>query len=413
MQLGGTLDLEELLSLVLSRLTTLVQAERALCALFDRQGEVQRAVAYNLDWPGPGHPLPVSQGIIQSAREQRRPFFVADAANDADFGEHQSVRMLGLRFMVAVPLLNRGTVIGVLYADSRAGEGFGLEAHAQLLTALARIVTTAIENARLFEEQRFRTRLLAALVHDLRTPLAAVAMNSQMLAGEPGLSAEAGEMIEDLNLGALRLKQQIEHALSLSTAQKQMEAPQRVDVGVVLSAPIRALRSLARDKGLRIALRCAPQLPSALTVPERLLLAVENLVNNALRHGISGSTITIELTVRPDAGPTQAVGRARPDVDLFAQVPALKAAPDTPYIQISVHNIGKPIPDSLLPTVFDPFVSGRPEGTGLGLSIVDQCTRNLGGIAWVESTAAEGTRFSISLPTQLIERIAPQRTPHG
>jgi hypothetical protein len=45
--------------------------------------------------------------------------------------------------------------------------------------------------------------------------------------------------------------------------------------------------------------------------------------------------------------------------------------------------------------------TGGVRSTGLGLSIVDQCVRHLGGSVWVESSQAQGTWFTFSLPTEV------------
>ena len=59
LQFGSTLSLERLLPLVLDRVTAVLDAERALFAILDASGQIERAVVHNLEWEGPGHPLPV------------------------------------------------------------------------------------------------------------------------------------------------------------------------------------------------------------------------------------------------------------------------------------------------------------------------------------------------------------------
>jgi phosphoserine phosphatase RsbU/P len=70
---------------------------------------------------------------------------------------------------------------------------------------------------------------------------------------------------------------------------------------------------------------------------------------------------------------------------------------------LAVHNQGVPIPESLLPHIFDPFRratdSRRSGGLGLGLYIVQQIVLAHGGTIAVRSTEAEGTTFTVRLPS--------------
>jgi GAF domain-containing protein len=183
LQFGATLDLDTLLPLVLTHVTDMLRAERALIALFDLSGEVDRAVVHNLDWGGPGHPLPVSSSLIAQVLRDGRPVVVADASIDEQYQGNLSVRMFGLRFMMGVPIPSRGRVFGVLYVDSQASKVEDLQRETALLEAIGRLVGTAAENARLFEELRYRNRLLAAMVHDFRGLLSVILANGELIAG--------------------------------------------------------------------------------------------------------------------------------------------------------------------------------------------------------------------------------------
>ena len=73
-------------------------------------------------------------------------------------------------------------------------------------------------------------------------------------------------------------------------------------------------------------------------------------------------------------------------------------------VEVSVHNHGTPIPEALLPHLFEPMVRGaeagaRAKGVGLGLYIVREIARAHGGTVRVESRAGDGTTFTLSLPT--------------
>ncbi len=421
LQFGATLDLDRLLPLVLDRVTDLLEAERALFALVDVHGRVERAVLHNLEWEGPGHPLPVSSSLIDEVRATGRAVVVADAQSDAHFQSRQSVQILGLRFMVGVPVHVGGKVGGVLYVDSRAGSGVfkDLKEDLDLLNGLARLVGTAVDNARLFEEQRYRNHLLAQLVHDFRTPLSIISANAEMLtlADATADPAEAVEMAGDIAASAQRMSRMVDNTLELARieAGAANPTPQFVDLGAACGRHLQALEVVARRFGLELASRIPQALPRVHTVPDRVWIILDNLLFNALKHARSGTVITLSLDVRDDAGPGDAQARpADPAASLFRKLSPLVPRPDSKFVEVTVHNHGEPIPPGLLSQLFAAYVRGESgrEGirsTGLGLAIVDQCARFLGGCAWVRSSAKAGTAFSFTLPTSV--QLAREATP--
>jgi signal transduction histidine kinase len=77
---------------------------------------------------------------------------------------------------------------------------------------------------------------------------------------------------------------------------------------------------------------------------------------------------------------------------------------------VEVHNRGEPIPQDLLPRIFDPFRRATDrrgkEGLGLGLYIVGQIVAAHGGEVSVRSTAGEGTTVTVTMPRRRMERPA-------
>jgi signal transduction histidine kinase len=410
-QFGATLDLDRLLPLVLDRMTELLQAERALFALFDTLGRVERAVVRNLEWAGPGHPLPVSSSLIDEVRSTERAVVVADAQSDVQFQSRQSVQILGLRFMVGVPVHVDGRVGGVLYVDSRAGAGVvrDLKDDLELLGGLARLVGTAVENARLFEEQRYRTHLLAQLVHDFRTPLSIISANAEMLTLQEGADPdEQLEMAGDIAASAQRMSRMVDNTLELARIDVGAASPQPelVDLGAAVPRHLRALEMVARRFGVELVARIPDGLPHVHTVPDRLWIILDNLLFNALKHAREGTTITLSLEQRDDAGPPDALARPADEASLFRRLAPLVPRPASKFVEVTVHNQGEPIPPPLMARIFEAYVRGGDaqagfRSTGLGLAIVDQCARYLGGTVWVRSSARAGTAFSFTLPTSI------------
>jgi signal transduction histidine kinase len=127
---------------------------------------------------------------------------------------------------------------------------------------------------------------------------------------------------------------------------------------------------------LDIDLDVAPGEPIACDVdPERLAQVVANLVENALKYAVA----RVQVGVAAEPG------------DQFTVV---------------VTDDGPGIPTDELPHVFDRLYTvrsapGRAVGTGLGLAIVRELASAMGGQTWVEAPAPGGSRFVVSLPTNL------------
>jgi signal transduction histidine kinase len=406
LQFGATLDLDRLLPLVLARISELFNAERSLFALIDEDRRVTQAVVHNLEWPGPDAPLPVSQSLLNEVLDKVEPVVVADANRDVDMSARQSVRLLGLRFMTGVPVHGRDRILGVLYTDSRAEAVRDLSGEIELMTALARLVGTAVENARLFEEQRFRHMLLGKMVHDFRTPLTVMRAYGDYL-NELGVDPDVRAAAADIQVVTDQMERQMENALELSSIDggKRAVTPQALDLVSALPEHVRLLAAYAKARDIGIATDLPADLPAVHTLPEQVWIILDNLVFNAIKHARGGTSITVSGSLRDDAGPRSALRRQSNNAAaLFEREAHLRATSASLFVELAVHNFGPAIPAELLGRLFRQFVRGGlttagVKNTGLGLSIADQCTRHLGGAIWVESSQEHGTTFRFTLPT--------------
>ena len=68
------------------------------------------------------------------------------------------------------------------------------------------------------------------------------------------------------------------------------------------------------------------------------------------------------------------------------------------HVAVSVRDTGVGIDPGVLPLVFEPFVTGKPDGTGLGLFIAVRIIEGHGGKLELDSTPGKGTTFIITLP---------------
>jgi signal transduction histidine kinase len=407
-QLGATLDLDRLAATVVERMVELLGAERALFAIFARNGEIEHAVTHNLEeWSGPPQKLPVSQSIIDDAIRTRQ--LVVDSDEEVGPQWRQSARVLNLRFLFAMPVEVGNRVVGVLYVDSRQAALRQVADMEGTLVALARLVGTAMENARLAEEAEFRNLLLAQTVHDMQMPLTAGRLNVNLLMNREHDTAEIPAIAVDLAAAMDRMSRLVHHTLKLARSEDHRALPsdvQRFDVPRLLAEQIEGVAYLRRSQQVDIALHADSQGLTAMGWIDRVEGVVHNLLANAFNHAPPGSTIDITVRLRADAGPMQPP--RRPSAYLFRRVANLTARHGSNFVEVSFHNAGPALDPALLPRLFAPWTQGRITeerargfgSTGLGLAICEQCVRSMGGRIWAEPGRSQGATFSFTLPCE-------------
>jgi adenylate cyclase len=158
---GSSLDLDAVVRIALELAVDVMDAEQGLLVL--RQDR-RVAAAYNLD-PAKlaGEPGVPSQAIVERVLETGEPIFTTDAQSDPRRHEQQPVVALRPRSIACVPLRVRDDVIGAVYLDSRLTPALFQQDERELLVAFALQAALAIENARLFEEERDRLARISAL----------------------------------------------------------------------------------------------------------------------------------------------------------------------------------------------------------------------------------------------------------
>jgi adenylate cyclase len=151
--LGSSLDLSEVLNQVMDQIIYLTGSERAFLMLIDPQtGELEFQAARNMDRETiASSAFEISRSIVKHVAASSQPVVTTNAQMDPRFKAQESVVGYNLRSILCVPLMVRGRVTGVAYADNRIVSGLFSDRDRDLLTAFANQAAAAIENARLFE----------------------------------------------------------------------------------------------------------------------------------------------------------------------------------------------------------------------------------------------------------------------
>lgn len=260
------------------------------------------------------------------------------------------------------------------------GRGPALFAEDQrVLHAFAAAAQTAYEGRRLSERagearelaaaDRQRTALLAAVGHDLRTPLAGIKASVSTLrqTDVAWSDEERRELLAAIEESADRLDAVIENLLDASRLEAGALSVHAVPVALdeVIAAVLLALPE-ARDV---VTVDVPEDLPLVLADPGLLERVVANLLENAVRHG--GGPVEVSAT----AG------------DMSAR------------IKIVDHGPG--VPESQRERLFQPFErsgQGTPHGAGLGLTVARGFTEAMGGVLIADGSDGGGLTMRLRLP---------------
>ena len=244
-------------------------------------------------------------------------------------------------------------------------------AHASVLAERRAAAQESAERRLLAETDRTRTALLAAVSHDLRTPLAAVkAAVSSLRNTRIDWSPEDEEaLLATVEEGADRLDDLIANLLDMSRIQMGAVSAHadEVELDAVVST---ALASLPGHE--RVDLAIAPE--AALVVADAGLLerVLANVVGNALAYTPADSRIHLDASVVADRAVVRVIDRG----------PGVR-------------------PDQL-PRLFEPFQRlgdvPRGEGVGLGLAVARGLAEAMGGTLTAEDTPGGGLTFVLDLP---------------
>jgi two-component system, OmpR family, sensor histidine kinase KdpD len=246
---------------------------------------------------------------------------------------------------------------------------------AQAVAALdrARLRTQAAQAEALAEGNRMRTALLAAVSHDLRTPLASIkasvsSLRQTDIAWTPEDEADLLATVEE---NADRLDALIGNLLDMSRLQTGSLAPFLRPTAVDEVAPI-ALRGLDDADQMRI---MVPEgLPLVKADPGLLERVLANLFSNALRHSPPGDPPALVAREAPGDG-----GQGR--------------------VIIEVVDHGPGVPREAKERIFEPFqrLDDRTSGVGLGLSVAKGFTEAMGGTIEAVDTPHGGLTMRLKL----------------
>jgi adenylate cyclase len=194
---NSSLELDAVLRRVLDIAVEVLGAQRGFVMIADEHdGTLKLAAMHGLDRASlDSDEMRPARTAVDRVFESGETLVTTDAPSDPRFNAQQSVRLLNLRSIICVPLTSKARRIGVLYLDSRVTPGFTAQ-DPSLLIAFANQAALAIENARLFNDQRAQLREIVWL-EELQAKVLASITNGVITVDAAGtittFNAAAGE----------------------------------------------------------------------------------------------------------------------------------------------------------------------------------------------------------------------------
>lgn len=149
---NSSLQLDDVLRIVMDTIVRLTGAERGFLMLKDSQGDLTIHIARNWEQESlDTSDTTLSRTVVNQVLADGQPILTTNAQQDPRFVDQESIISQNLRSILCVPLILKDSLIGVMYADNRLREGLFTETEKNLLAAFANQAAVAIENARLFE----------------------------------------------------------------------------------------------------------------------------------------------------------------------------------------------------------------------------------------------------------------------
>lgn len=245
--------------------------------------------------------------------------------------------------------------------------------------SVGKIITFTDQTAKV-EAEQLRNSFLTIVSHELRTPLNVLMNYIPLLKIKKSDKKKFEEIIKDMEITGRGLSYLINNIIalsSLSIGTKKLN-PEKVNIESLIRSKIEKMKPEATEKKIIINICNKMQNQYIVTDPKILGIAINCLINNAIKFNKQNGLVDIGLEIRKHGGQT--------------------------YMLVNVIDEGIGIPEKQQDKLFDIFVQGddpmtrRYHGIGIGLFIVKRGMEILNGKVTVNSVEGEGSRFTLEIP---------------
>jgi signal transduction histidine kinase len=395
---NSTLDLQTVLSTIVAKAVQISDTDAGAIYVFDQsKQEFQLRATHGMS---PTLIAEIEDITIRAGETalglstlERRPAQISDLCQLGRSPLQEAVVRAGYRALVAVPLLRPDEIVGALVVR-RKQPGLLPKPTVDLLETLATQSVLAIQNARLFQELREKSRqleleskhksqFLANMSHELRTPLNAILGYTELILDDiyGDTPSRMRSVLDRVQINGRHLLGLINDVLDLSKIEAGQLTLALSDYSLkeVVHSVFKGVETLASGKGLGFKVDIPPDLPRGHGDERRIAQVLLNLTGNAIKFTDAGE-VTIEASARNG------------------------------IFTVAIHDTGPGINAADQARIFGEFqqVDASPTrakgGSGLGLSIARRIVELHGGRIWVDSTPGSGSTFSFTLPIEAEQR---------
>jgi signal transduction histidine kinase len=334
------------------------------------------------------------ESAVGRVAQSREPVQIADISDPAAYESRvrNMLLQIGLRSLLAVPLIAEDQLVGALIVMRRRTGTFAAEEVA-LLQTFATQSALAIQNARLFREiedksrqleaaSQHKSEFLANMSHELRTPLNAIIGFSEVLTdrmfGE--LNEKQEEYLKDIYASGTHLLSLINDILDLSKIEAGRMELELTDfhLPTALDNAMTLVRVRATRRGIALHANVGDRLGEIRADERKIRQVVLNLLSNAIKFTPEGGLIEVGAVSKDG------------------------------FVEVSVSDTGIGIAPEDQEKVFEEFrqvgtAAKKVEGTGLGLTLCRKFVELHGGRIWVKSELGAGSTFTFTIPVRCVE----------
>lgn len=304
--------------------------------------------------------------------------WVFDHGQPAGTGTHTLPGSTVLYLPLKAPMQTRG----VLAVEPRAWHALAEPELRRQADVFATLIAIGIERLHYvevaqralvsIESERLRSSLLAAVSHDLRTPLTGlIGMAETLQRATPPLTGDVADTVDAMRGQALRMRTMVVNLLDMARLQQRDVALQRgwQSLEELVGAALASMREALKAHRVQVTdLSALPLVECDGVLMERVLC---NLLENAAKYTAPGTVVRIRGELLDDE------------------------------VRLIVEDEGPGVAPGQERHIFEKFTRGQREsataGVGLGLAVCDAIMQAHGGRIWVES-AGPGARFVLALP---------------
>lgn len=330
--------------------------------------------------------LSAGSGIIGHVAETGQAFMTNDVEQAVFF--YRNPLLPNTKAELAAPIKIKGKVAGVLDIQHET-PGKLNEHHLQLVNAVADQLAVALQKANLYadlqhaldQEKAMRTqliqserltvmgRLLASVSHELNNPLQAIQNALFLLKEEQGISPQGRQDLGIVLSESERLAALIERLRS-TYRPIQDEEFRPVQLNILIQDVYALVATHLRHNRISFMFHPDPNLPPIPGLPDQLRQVLLNLFMNAVEAMETGGQLIVTT----------------------------RALTETDQVFLTVSDSGPGIKPSILPDIFEAFVTDKENGTGIGLTISNDIIMKHRGCIQADNNPDGGAIFKIWLP---------------